>query len=347
MHGAGNAAAQQFGDERKSRRQEALHVGHPPAEDLLAARRGFERVGVPGLAVHGDDIGVAGKDDPAGRGVSVKSRQRGPEVRLGPLVVPRVRRRDAVLPEVVAHPVQKREVRVAADRGKADQLSDQRPGPQRISRARRGRVARGAYDVGSGGGVHRDRAPKKRRRRPRIAPCPTAAVPGAPPDAPGACSATPGSAASEGDCRSGPGRERRAPLEERTRDRVRAGRDGAPRRSAAPRGPQAKTPRTDVARRRLRLQAVNGGGRGAGNRARGCGHRADGTGHLDSRGRPGTDGRRPARSTAGSKAGSTYDRVRSRAHTGRRRPVPDAMHRSSHTRRFRSSPRSPDRRASR
>jgi hypothetical protein len=133
-------AAQELGHEREPGRAEALHVGDAATENAVAAHRRAKRVAVPRLAVDRNNVGMAGQDNATGRGVAVARGQRRPQVRLGALVVVRIGRRDAVTGEVVAHPVEQRQVRVAAHRRERDQFLDQRPAGERGDVARRRRI---------------------------------------------------------------------------------------------------------------------------------------------------------------------------------------------------------------
>src|SRR4029079_17285876 len=63
------AAAYELRDEREPDRRKALHVGDAaPVQAVPLDRRG-EWIGIPGLDIDGNDIGMAGKDD-AGGGAS-------------------------------------------------------------------------------------------------------------------------------------------------------------------------------------------------------------------------------------------------------------------------------------
>ena len=70
---------------------------------------------------------MAGQHDAALDRVAVPRGQRREQVRLAPVVVERQRGFDAVRCEIVAHPVDQREIRIAARRVERDQRPDQRP----------------------------------------------------------------------------------------------------------------------------------------------------------------------------------------------------------------------------
>src|SRR4030095_6019400 len=74
-------AAQKFGDERETRRRKAFHVGDAAAGDLVTEPGCREGVRAPWLAVDRDNVGVAGKDDPARKAIAVARGKRSEQIR--------------------------------------------------------------------------------------------------------------------------------------------------------------------------------------------------------------------------------------------------------------------------
>src|SRR4029453_17984380 len=76
MERALQSAPHDFRDERETSGREALHVGDAATVDPSADPARGEWIRVPGLAVYGDDVGVARQHDPALPSVTVLRRKR-------------------------------------------------------------------------------------------------------------------------------------------------------------------------------------------------------------------------------------------------------------------------------
>ena len=111
VHGKGRVAVQErlrIGD---GQRDEALHVGRTPAEQLAVAHHRLQRVGAPVLAVPRHRVGVAGQDH-TGR---LAFAQRGEQVGLGPVRVEGQPAGDAQPGQLVTEEVDQFQVGVGAD----------------------------------------------------------------------------------------------------------------------------------------------------------------------------------------------------------------------------------------
>ena len=102
----------------------ALHVAGAAAEIFAVAFHHGPGIIRPGLAIHGHDIGMARQDQPARHLWPHMGKDRGLVIFL--VVMPM--RGDAVAVQIVLDPIHQRQVAVAADRGKADQLFHQLEG---------------------------------------------------------------------------------------------------------------------------------------------------------------------------------------------------------------------------
>ena len=114
-------APQKFRDEGESNRRETLHVGDAAAIKPVVDERRFERRRFPRLAVDRNNVAVSGQHDAAIGGVSFTRRKRREKVRLSVVIVEGQLRIDAKAGQVVAHPIDKRQVRLAAGRIEAHQ----------------------------------------------------------------------------------------------------------------------------------------------------------------------------------------------------------------------------------
>ncbi len=106
---------------RQHRGEEALHVGRAAPIQLAVALAHAERLDAPGLAVHRHHVGMARQHHAA----AIARADGGEQVRLAALVVVEQLALDAETRQVVADKLDQRQVRIAADRGEADQLPEQ------------------------------------------------------------------------------------------------------------------------------------------------------------------------------------------------------------------------------
>ena len=150
VHGSRESAAQELGHEREAGGREALHVGDAATVHLVAARPSASN----GSVSHGwPSTGTTSVwPESTTPPVVVLPSRAGSVAHRFALVrssFERQRRRDAVAAEVVAHPVEQREIRIAAHRREADQPCGsaarrraRRPSGSRRRRPRDGRRRR-------------------------------------------------------------------------------------------------------------------------------------------------------------------------------------------------------------
>ena len=119
------ARLRELGHQRERHGEEAFHVAGAAAVEPALALVDREGIARPFLAVDRHHVGVAGEHDATlavGR-PAVGRPDRGEEIRLRAGLVVHEARRDAVLREIVAHPMDQREIGIAAGRVERDQAA--------------------------------------------------------------------------------------------------------------------------------------------------------------------------------------------------------------------------------
>ena len=120
MNGPLHPGREHFRHQGEAARAEAFHVARSAAVQPTAALRQHEGLRVPGLPVHGHDVGVSRKHHPA----FDPGADRRVEVRLRAVLVRYEMTLDPVAFEVLLHELDEIEVRVARNRWKPHQLLD-------------------------------------------------------------------------------------------------------------------------------------------------------------------------------------------------------------------------------
>ena len=115
-----DVAAQELGRQRQAHGDEALHVAGAATVETRAVGRDSERIGVPGLTIHGHHVGVAGQAD-AG---AVPGSEGGKQVGLLSGLVHDQLRVHTERVQIIANVVNELEVRVAAGRVERNQPLD-------------------------------------------------------------------------------------------------------------------------------------------------------------------------------------------------------------------------------
>ena len=100
------------------------------AVKLAVLDRGDEGVGIPGLPIDRDDVGMARENDAALLEVSIAGGKGREQVCFAPIVVESQLRIDAVAGKVVADPIDQRHVRLATGRIERDQRLDELHGSE-------------------------------------------------------------------------------------------------------------------------------------------------------------------------------------------------------------------------